>query len=140
MLLQTKRLQIGRVCNMAKEMKALDNQEFFNLVVFFRSQGYTIYNLDENSIVLRKIFPEGKFDEEKNNGLMVYINQKEKTAEKYGFTYLYKSKQSTNFKEHYKLFTQKELKTLDIYDYILSEEHTEDTGQTVTDWIDENEI
>ena len=78
MLLQTKRLQIGRVCNMAKEMKALDNQEFFNLVVFFRSQGYAIYNLDENSIVLRKIFPEGKFDEEKNNGLMVYINQKEK--------------------------------------------------------------
>lgn len=125
---------------MKKEIKALDNKEFFNLIVFFRSQGYTIHNLDDNSIMLRKILSEGKLDEEKDNGLMVYINQTEKVAEKYGFTYLYKSRQSINFKEHNKLFTKKELKILDMYDYTLSEEHTEDTGQTVNDWIDENEI
>jgi hypothetical protein len=125
---------------MEKQKRALDDKEVFNLVVFFRSQGYAIYNLDEHSIVLRKILSEGQLDEEKDNGLMVYINQKEKTAEKSGFTYLYKSQQSTNFKQYNKPFTKKELKVLDMHDYTLSEEHTKDTGQTITDWIEENEI
>jgi hypothetical protein len=120
---------------MKEKIKAFDSEELFNIVVAFRSQGYAIYNLDDASIMLRKILSEGQHDEQKDNGVMVYINQKEKIAEKYGFTYLYKSQQSTNFREHHKSFTKEELKILDVYDYALSEKHTYDTRQTVTDWI-----
>jgi hypothetical protein len=125
---------------MKKEIKAFDSYEVFKIIIFFRSQGYTIHNLDNHSIVLKKILPQGQFDEEKDNGSIVYINQKEKTAEKYGFTYLYKIQQSTNFKEYNKPFTKKELKLLDTYDYVLSKEHTIDTKQNVYDWVDNNEI
>ena len=76
---------------MEKRKTALDSDGMFNIVVAFRSLGYTIYNLDENSLVLRKLLPEGQFYDKKHNGLMVYINQKENTAEKHSFFYLYGS-------------------------------------------------
>jgi hypothetical protein len=119
---------------------ALDIDEMFDVIVAFRSLGYAIYNLDENSLVLRKLLPEGQFYDKKHNGLMVYINQKENTAEKYSFFYLYKVKVIKEWKEYHEPFTTKELKILDLQDYTLSEKQIEDTKQDVTDWIKDNEI
>ena len=76
---------------MEKRKTALDSDGMFNVVVAFRSLGYAIYNLDEHSLVLRKLLPEGQFYDKKHNGLMVDINQKENTAEKHSFFYLYGS-------------------------------------------------
>lgn len=125
---------------MEKRKTALDSDEMFDVIVAFRSLGYAIYNLDEHSLVLRKLLPEGQFYDEKHNGLMVYINQKENTAEKIGFIYLHKIKVITEWKKYCEPFTIKELKILDLQDYNLSEKQIEDTKQDVTDWIKDNEI
>lgn len=121
---------------MKEKITALDSKDIIELVKFSRSEGYTLHNFSENSVVLKKILPKGQFDEDGDNGIFVYINKATKRATKNGFLYLYGIEEGTDFKAYNKLFTKEELRILDIHDYTLSKDHTKDNGQTIDDWID----
>jgi hypothetical protein len=116
-------------------IKALDSNKLLEVIEFFETQGYTLYNGDEHSIMLTKIFPKGQYNKNGTNAYMIYINEYERLAEKYPVTYSYESKEFRNFEYANIPFTKEELKILDTFDYDLAPNHIKDTKQQITDWI-----